>query len=69
MTKIPYKKLPYENQEHAALQILQSYNGTLRYGLLRANEQSGKTGTYHYLIRLMFEQKLIDKKWLFSKFE
>ena len=64
MTKIPYKKLPYENQEHAALQILQSYNGTLRYGLLRANEQSGKTGTYHYLIRLMFEQKLIDRVYI-----
>ena len=64
MTKIPYKKLPYENQEHAALQILQSYNGTLRYGLLRANEQSGKTSTYHYLIRLMFEQKLIDRVYI-----
>ena len=62
-------QLPYKNQEHAALQILQQYSGPLRYGplrygLLRANEQSGKTGTYHYLIRLMLEQNLIERAYI-----
>lgn len=57
--------MTYANQERAALEILAKYTeGTIRYGLLRANEQSGKTGTYHTLIRYMFERKLIDKVYI-----
>lgn len=55
----------YANQEQAALEILAKYTeGTIRYGLLRANEQSGKTGTYHTLIQYMFEYNLIDNAYI-----
>ena len=57
--------MTYANQERAALEILAKYTeGTIRYGLLRANEQSGKTGTYHTLIRYMFERNLIDNVYI-----
>jgi hypothetical protein len=53
----------YENQKQAAEEILYNYK-SIRSGLLRANEQSGKTGTYHYLIHLMFDQHLIDRVYV-----
>jgi hypothetical protein len=54
-----------DNQKAAANKILNYYCSTsYRYGLLRANEQVGKTGTYHYLIRRMFEKKIIDNAYI-----
>ena len=47
----------------AAEAILNQYR-TNRSGLLRANEQAGKTGAYHYLIQLMFLAKLIERVYI-----
>lgn len=56
---------PYPNQRIAANDALYRFiNTTLRHCLLHANEQSGKTGTYHHLIDLMFEHKLIDNVYI-----
>jgi hypothetical protein len=60
----PYA-IPYENQQRAAEQIMDDYLSTeVRYVLLRADVQSGKTGTYHYLIRLMMAHGLIDQAYI-----
>lgn len=54
-----------DNQIEAANKVLHEFCSTnIRYGLLRANEQVGKTGTYHYLIRRMFEKKLVDNVYI-----
>jgi hypothetical protein len=55
----------YSNQEKAANDMLIGFiESQYRYCLLRANEQAGKTGTYHHLIRLMFERNLIDNVYI-----
>lgn len=53
----------YDPQKMAAEAILNHYK-TNRSGLLRANEQAGKTGAYHYLIQLMFLAKLIERVYI-----
>jgi len=61
MIKSPH----YPNQHIAAKACLHKFiNTEFRFGLLHANEQSGKTGTYHCLIDLMFEHKLIDNVYI-----
>lgn len=56
---------PYPNQRAAADEVLTTFTTTLhRYVLLRADVQSGKTGTYQYLIRAMFERGLIDRAYI-----
>jgi hypothetical protein len=55
----------YENQVRASKTIFEKFNTTdIRYGLLRADVQSGKTGTYNHLIRLMFDNGLIDNAYV-----
>jgi hypothetical protein len=59
------KAMPFPNQIAAAEKVLRTYAVTgFRYGLLKANEQSGKTGTYHYLIRRMFELNRVDNVYI-----
>jgi hypothetical protein len=54
-----------DNQMKAAEEILNNYTSkSLRVGLLKANEQVGKSGTYHYLIELMFERMMIDNVYI-----
>jgi hypothetical protein len=55
----------FQNQAHAAQSILDTFMNTeIRYSILRADVQSGKTGTYHCLIRQMFEKKMIDRVYI-----
>jgi hypothetical protein len=55
----------YENQVNAAEAILDNFQNTeVRHGLLRANEQSGKTGTYHYLINRMMDSGMINRAYI-----
>ena len=46
---------------HAALTIFATL---IRYVLFRADVQSGKTGAYHGIIRMMMEQGLIDRAYI-----
>lgn len=56
---------PYPNQRAAADEVLTAFTTTPhRYVLLQADVQSGKTGTYQYLIRAMFERGLIDRAYI-----
>lgn len=55
---------PYENQRACAHEILGHFRGDLRYALLRAPLQSGKTGSYQYLIRLMLQLGVIDHAYV-----
>jgi hypothetical protein len=56
---------PFPNQRAAADEVLTAFTTTPhRYVLLRADVQSGKTGTYQYLIRAMFERGLIDRAYI-----
>jgi len=56
---------PFPNQRAAAEEVLTAFTTTPhRYVLLRADVQSGKTGTYQYLIRAMFERGLIDRAYI-----
>jgi len=54
----------YDNQKATATKISYAFLAAYRYALLRANEQSGKTGTYHWLIQLMFTLNLIDQVYI-----
>ena len=56
--------LGYENQQRASLEVCEEFRKGQRYGLLRADLQSGKTGTYQLLIRKMFAEGLIDHVYI-----
>jgi len=57
--------ITYNNQKQAAEEIFRNFQDTeVRYGLLSANEQSGKTGTYHHLINLMMDSGLVDQVYI-----
>jgi len=56
--------LGYENQQRASLEVCEEFRKGQRYGLLRADLQSGKTGTYQLLIRKMFVEGLIDHAYI-----
>ncbi len=59
------EKIPFDNQVKAAQEILNVYMVTgINYVLLNADVQSGKTGTYHYLIQQMFTNKLINNAYI-----
>lgn len=61
----PAEDAPHPNQIIAAKRILRNFVSTgLRYGLLKANEQSGKAGTYHHVIKKMFKRKMIDNAYI-----
>jgi len=56
-------------QIHAMLTIITYFTTVVqgtqyRAGLLRANVQSGKSGTYHCVIRRMLDQNLIDQAYI-----
>jgi len=53
----------FPNQREAGDEIIHGFS-TIRYGLLRADVQSGKSGTYHYAIQQMFERGLIDRAYI-----
>ena len=53
----------FPQQSEAALAALTIFL-TIRYVLLRADVQSGKTGTYHGIIRMMMERGLIDRAYI-----
>jgi len=53
----------FPQQSEAALAALTIFE-TLRYVLLRADVQSGKTGTYHGIIRMMMNKGLIDRAYI-----
>jgi len=54
----------FPQQADAAFAALTIFLTMTRYVLLRADVQSGKTGTYHGIIQMMFEQGLIDHAYL-----
>jgi hypothetical protein len=57
--------MPFEEQRIAALEVFRNFSrGICMHGLLKALMQSGKTGGYQYLIRLMFEAKMIDQAYI-----
>lgn len=61
----PRPKNPHPNQIVAADEIFKKFTSTRnRYVLLRADVQSGKTGTYQYLIRKMLERGIIDQAYI-----
>ena len=55
---------PFPNQRDAANKIIDEFCSGKMYCLLRADVQSGKTGTYQYLIRLMLEMGFIDRAYI-----
>ena len=52
------------NQQQAGEEILASFNSSVNSVLLDANVQSGKTGTYHFTIREMFETGAIGQCYI-----
>ncbi len=55
----------YENQADAARTIFNTFKSHEQlYAVLIGQMQSGKTGAFHALIRLMFQSKLIDRTYL-----
>ena len=59
------KGIPFPNQREAAKQILRQFTANqIRYVLLKADVQSGKTGVYQFLIQLMFEANMIDQAYI-----
>ncbi len=59
-----YLKNPFPNQLDAANKIIHEFCTGKMYCLLRADVQSGKTGTYQYLIRQMLAIGLIDRVYI-----
>jgi len=55
---------PFDNQQDAAMNILTQFQLGMNSSLLRADVQSGKTGTYQYLIRMMFATNMIDRAYI-----
>ena len=65
LDKLPAKKEPEANQRQAAIKILRNFVSTkIHSGLLKANEQAGKTGTYHFVIRKMIEMNKVDNVYI-----
>ena len=54
----------YPNQQVAQREILEHFMRDMRYVLLRADVQSGKTGVYHLLIDVMFGLGLIKQAYI-----
>ena len=58
-------QVAFPNQKIAANEIFTHFTTTaLRYGLLRASLQAGKTGTYQHLMRKMFKKNIIDRAYI-----
>ena len=56
---------PFPNQRDAGNKIYNIFTRTnIRYTLLRADVQSGKTGVYQYLIRIMLDRGIIDRAYI-----
>ena len=57
--------IPFENQSHAANEVFEHFTTTeVRHVLLHANEQAGKTGTYHHVIQQMLEHGYVDRAYI-----
>jgi hypothetical protein len=54
----------FPQQSDAALAALTIFLTLIRYVLFRADVQSGKTGAYHGIIRMMMERGLIDRAYI-----
>jgi hypothetical protein len=54
-------KAAFANQDAAASDVVMHYRNGFHYVLLQADLQSGKTGTYHTVARLMLEAGLVDR--------
>ena len=55
----------FPNQQEAAINIRRSYlERKLRYALLMAQCQSGKTGAYHALIKMMLERGDVERVYI-----
>ena len=55
---------PFPNQTSAAIELLTYFRSKMNACLLRADVQSGKTGTYQFLIRQMFAEGMIDRAYI-----
>lgn len=56
---------PYPLQQEAAETMMATFQeGHIMYSLFRAPLQSGKTGTYQYLIRMMLAMGMIDQAYI-----
>jgi hypothetical protein len=56
---------PFSNQKNAVNAIIRNFKFTrMRYGLLRALVQVGKSGTYQYLIKMMLRLGMIDRAYI-----
>ena len=56
---------PHGPQRECVQEILRVFmEGVIRYALLRAPLQSGKTGTYQFLIRMMLAMGLVDMAYI-----
>jgi hypothetical protein len=64
MAPLLHIEMPYANQRSCAHEMLAHFRGDLRYVLLRAPLQSGKTGSYQYLIRLMLDLGVVDRAYV-----
>ncbi len=56
----------YPNQMDAARNIITAYKAGISYSLLIAPMQSGKSGTFHCVARLMLEEGLVDTVYILS---
>jgi hypothetical protein len=58
-------RAPFPNQRDAGNKIYNIFTQTnIRYTLLRADVQSGKTGVYQYLVRKMLDRGIIDRAYI-----
>ena len=55
---------PFPNQALAAIEVLTYFRSKMNACLLRADVQSGKTGTYQFLIRQLFAEGMIDRAYI-----
>jgi hypothetical protein len=57
--------IPFENQRAAADEVIDHFTTTeVRHVLLHANEQAGKTGTYHNVIGWMLANRYVDRAYI-----
>jgi len=69
MSDVPPRIFPlvHENQKVVVDEIYKNFHYTpTRYGILRAQVQSGKTGVYQHLISKMFKRGKIDRAYIVS---
>jgi hypothetical protein len=60
-----FTHVPFSNQRDAGNKIYNIFTqSNIRYTLLRADVQSGKTGVYQYLIRKMLDRGIIDRAYI-----